>query len=567
MAVVEVPGGVDDLISSLEALQAEMRREHMARAAELARVHPSHRPGAANLIDYLVLRRHDIRPIQLALADLGLSSLGRAEEHVLVSVERVLAMLYLVAGRCDLRRTEAATGFGAGRRAVEAHADALLGPNRPGRSTRILVTMPTEAADDASLVRALIEQGMGSARINCAHDDPARWERMIGNIRRAAEEFGCECPVLMDLPGAKLRTGPIEPGPRVLRLRPHRDALGRPLRPAVAHLVGLEADVAAGSQGSFTPARAIPVDRTWMAGLHVGDEIRLRDARHARRKLRVVQVEPESAAVEVWDTTYLVSGADLCDARGRRTMVGPLPAQEQALELHVGDIVTMTADMAPAAVDPDGKRFRIGCSLAAAFGALDVGQRVLFDDGKIGGAVIAVRRDEVDVQVTEAGPSGTKLRADKGVNLPDSRLDIPSFDSEDEKLLRFIADHADLVGLSFVQHVEDVRFVQDRLSDHPRSPGLVLKVETARGFTALPELLLAAMESEGVGVMVARGDLAVECGFERLAELQEEILWLCDAAHVPVIWATQVLDQMARSGQPSRAEVSDAVMGGRSECV
>jgi pyruvate kinase len=67
--------------------------------------------------------------------------------------------------------------------------------------------------------------------------------------------------------------------------------------------------------------------------------------------------------------------------------------------------------------------------------------------------------------------------------------------------------------------------------------------------------------------MVARGDLAIECGFERLAEVQEEMLWLCDAAHVPVIWATQVLDQMARTGQPSRAEISDAAMAGRAECV
>jgi pyruvate kinase len=75
------------------------------------------------------------------------------------------------------------------------------------------------------------------------------------------------------------------------------------------------------------------------------------------------------------------------------------------------------------------------------------------------------------------------------------------------------------------------------------------------------------MASERIGVMVARGDLAVECGFERLAEVQEEMLWLCDAAHIPVIWATQVLDQMARTGQPSRAEISDAAMAGRAECV
>lgn len=67
--------------------------------------------------------------------------------------------------------------------------------------------------------------------------------------------------------------------------------------------------------------------------------------------------------------------------------------------------------------------------------------------------------------------------------------------------------------------------------------------------------------------MIARGDLAVECGFERLAEVQEEILWLCEAAHVRVIWATQVLETLAKEGMPSRAEVTDAAMAHRAECV
>jgi pyruvate kinase len=86
-------------------------------------------------------------------------------------------------------------------------------------------------------------------------------------------------------------------------------------------------------------------------------------------------------------------------------------------------------------------------------------------------------------------------------------------------------------------------------------------------FENLPELLLTAMRSEVVGVMIARGDLAVEVGFERLAEVQEEIMWACEAAHIPVIWATQVLDSLARTGQASRAEVTDAAMAVRAECV
>ena len=67
--------------------------------------------------------------------------------------------------------------------------------------------------------------------------------------------------------------------------------------------------------------------------------------------------------------------------------------------------------------------------------------------------------------------------------------------------------------------------------------------------------------------MIARGDLAVEIGFERISEVQEEILWLCEAAHIPVIWATQVLDNLAKTGIPTRSEISDAAHGAQAECV
>jgi pyruvate kinase len=122
--------------------------------------------------------------------------------------------------------------------------------------------------------------------------------------------------------------------------------------------------------------------------------------------------------------------------------------------------------------------------------------------------------------------------------------------------------------LSFANAVEDIELLQehlDRLGGRP--PAIVLKIETRRAFENLPAMLLAAMRSACCGVMIARGDLAVECGFERLAEVQEEILWLCEAAHVPVIWATQVLENLAKEGLPSRAEITDVAMGQRAECV
>jgi pyruvate kinase len=140
--------------------------------------------------------------------------------------------------------------------------------------------------------------------------------------------------------------------------------------------------------------------------------------------------------------------------------------------------------------------------------------------------------------------------------------------AEDIAQLPFIARHADLVGYSFVRTPTDIERLQDELARvHGNHLGIVLKIETRKAFERLPELILTAMNSPSIGVMIARGDLAVECGYERTGELQEEIMWIAEAAHVPVIWATQVLETLAKKGHPSRAEITDAAMAERAECV
>ena len=163
---------------------------------------------------------------------------------------------------------------------------------------------------------------------------------------------------------------------------------------------------------------------------------------------------------------------------------------------------------------------------------------------------------------------GEKLQEDKGINLPDSSLRLPALTQEDIALLPFIVSHADVVGYSFVRDPADVHLLQEELAKiGGERLGIILKIETRQAFEKLPELILASMRSQRLGVMIARGDLAVECGYERTGELQEEIMWIAEAAHVPVIWATQVLENLAKKGQPSRAEISDAAMAERAECV
>jgi len=194
--------------------------------------------------------------------------------------------------------------------------------------------------------------------------------------------------------------------------------------------------------------------------------------------------------------------------------------------------------------------------------------RIWFDDGRIGGVVRRGGAKRVEVEITEARDGGERLAADKGINLPDTRLNLPALTAKDLDDLAVVARHADIVGLSFAQSADDVRQLRQRLTElSAPQVGLMLKIETQRGFEHLPEMLLAAMGGPAAGVMIARGDLAVECGYERMAEVQEEILWACEAAHMPVVWATQVLETLAKTGLPSRAEITDAAMGGRAECV
>jgi pyruvate kinase len=199
---------------------------------------------------------------------------------------------------------------------------------------------------------------------------------------------------------------------------------------------------------------------------------------------------------------------------------------------------------------------------------LEVGNQIWFEDGKIGGVVEDLFKEYAIVRITTAKIKGPKLREEKGINLPDTQLQLPSLTEEDLNNLPFIAKHADIVGYSFVRTSEDVKQLMDALSKLNRMDiGMVLKIENKESFNNLPDLLLTAMKWSNIGVMIARGDLAVELGIERISEVQEQILWVCEAAHVPVIWATQILENLAQTGLATRAEITDASMSVRAECV
>ncbi|HBZ71143.1 MAG TPA: pyruvate kinase [Deltaproteobacteria bacterium] len=573
MAITHTNRTIDQLIHDLRELRESALALERDLGRELAEIPPDHQPSARNLIHYLAVRQHDVREIQDDLAKLGLSSLGRLEPHTLACVDSVLTAL---ARLCDPPLPvdlvpAPPVDFRTGTRLLAEHTEALLGPAPKGRSVRVMVTMSSEAADDPALVRDLVAAGMDVMRINCAHDDAKAWRRMVDHLRRAEREVGRPCRVECDLAGPKLRTGPVEPGPGVLHVWPLRDDAGQILAPGRVWI-----------QDTATPSSAsgpvLPLDGALLRRLEHGDELRFNDVRGRPRSLAVLRMADGRYCAEADRNIYVGSQTRVNLYRSGAFVsagtVGEVPPVSQALRLAVGDALLLTSDVQmgqPAATNDVGVVLRpamIGCTLPEVFADVRPKERVFFDDGKLGGIVREVSPEGLRIEITHARSGKGKLRSDRGINFPDTEMHLSALTQKDREDLDFVVAHADMVGLSFLRKPEDVDELLAALKErHGGHLGVVLKIETRRAFEELPRFLLQALRSPRIGVMVARGDLGVEMGFSRLAEVQEEMLWLCEAAHVPVIWATQVLESLAKKGMPSRAEVTDAAMSGRAECV
>lgn len=161
-------------------MRSEMVRIEKFFERKSRQVHENHKESARNFLHYLTLRQRDIRSLQQTLARYGLSSLGRSESHVLNSLDAVLKILHLLAGRkLPVVAGEPGDDLSVGRNTLEKNTLDLLGRKAAKRDVRIMVTMPSEAASNYDLVRDLLEAGMDCMRINCAHDDEATWAGMV----------------------------------------------------------------------------------------------------------------------------------------------------------------------------------------------------------------------------------------------------------------------------------------------------------------------------------------------------------------------------------------------------
>jgi pyruvate kinase len=234
---------------------------------------------------------------------------------------------------------------------------------------------------------------------------------------------------------------------------------------------------------------------------------------------------------------------------------------KEKLEVKEGQTIVLTDEENMR----DGKG-EIGCTIPGIAAQLNAGETVLFDDGLIEARVEKAEANRVKLLVVRVSSKKPFIRNEKGINFPESALLLPALTEYDIQCLSFINKYADMVGYSFVRNAKDIIQLQEVIGKNNKL-AIVIKIETPEAVKNLPELLFCVMQREHTGVMIARGDLAVEIGFERMSEIQEEILWICEAAHIPVIWATQVLENLNKSGLATRSEVTDAAYAAMADCV
>lgn len=569
------------VLEAIEELLDELDSQTLHWYPEIRATAPTHFVGARNLVHYTTLRTSDRRGLQGNLESLGATRLSTAEPAVKARLQAAHNVVSALDGRSpQFAEEDVSDAIVGADELLEQHTEALFGTEAlPGDSSYIMVTLPIEAAYDQELVARLVDSGMELARINCAHDGPEVWKRMIDNVRAAGKAAGRYIPISMDLAGPKIRTGRIAPGPAVVRVRVQRDDAGTVIQPCRLWMIPEDQELAEAPMAENTlgrPIVSVHVSREFFDALEVGETIRVEDARGKNRKLGVIKKDSEGALAEGQQNIYLQLGAELRTEKAK-TAVGAVPQVLQRLRPQTGDRIVLTS--ADVVCDPQaGGIPKISCTLPEAVRALEVGQQVLFDDGAIAAKVVEIREAE-DTESPE-GPEdtveaellvtrgGAKLAEYKGINLPDTELPLPSLTEEDEAALAFVAEHADMAAVSFIRTREDVAYVLEKFRELGADDlGLVLKIETIPAFENLTTILLEGMQHAKFGVMLARGDLAVEMGFARMAEVPGQVMAMVEAAHVPLIIGTQVLESMAKSGLPTRAEITDVAWALRAECI
>lgn len=261
----------------------------------------------------------------------------------------------------------------------------------------------------------------------------------------------------------------------------------------------------------------------------------------------------------------------LMDIAGPKIRTDWVFTTHKKAKVKVDDLIYLTKNYETLPLEQPEVKVTVGCSVPQIFQSLTIGDKVLIDDGAVETEVSSIELDAALLRVKRVKGKSKHIKAEKGLNFPGVYFDIDILTEKDREDIEFACQHADVIGCSFIRTPEDIAAIQAELGrvlgDKANEMPLMAKIETVQAVNHLPEIIFTAASNNPFSVMIARGDLAVETGYIRLAEIQQQIMWFCEAADVPVVWGTEVLANMIDTGIPSRAEVTDAAEGGRTECV
>lgn len=524
-----------------------------------------------NLLAYIALEKYNLKELSIRLKEHGLASIEDANAHVLYTMKKLLAYL----DRRELLDSSLSCPSPSESSSIlQSRANRILGNCPGGRRSRIMVTLDAKMIYNPSLMEELLEKGMDIARINCAHGDPKIWEELIFTLRKTEEKLkanaklkGSPCKIYMDLAGPKIRIGSFTQQEKVLTIKAPVDPYGKAIGPIEGYLDSRAAETRIDDDSfTFAVKESSPVDL-----LRIGDECTFLDLNNQKRILRVTGRVSETCVKVQLDYTAFIGGTTVFIHEKGTFPIRSLKQGPVEIQLSKGDYLRLYLDgerLGHAA--SESGHAGVPVTLKKAFQNVHPRDRIFIDDGKIGGIVHRIEKDYIDIKILSPADKYVKVREGKGVNLPDSllSLNIPALTDKDLSDLPFIVRHSDMVGISFVHSPNDLKMLKSHLELMSASHlPVIVKIETKDAIHHLGRILLEGLNFKGFGVMIARGDLAIEVGYEQLASAQNQIFNLCSAAHIPVIWATGVLDNLTKKGNPTRAEITDADFAAYAEAV
>jgi len=562
--------------------EIEKLREEVVHLHEPLDAHHPRYKSILNLKQYLILRSKDRTELQEKLFLLSLSSLGRSYAHVGGSIETLYQQLYttLYCGKIPSLEPQMEEKYLSIEEAIalaSLNTYNLFGGKVSSKlseqTTAIMVTLPSNAADEGGkLIHELANAGVNAFRINTAHDDAPVWRAMADVIVQvnATRNEANKIKIFVDLAGPKIRTGSIRKVEIPVTVGSNKTTK--------------ELYIFASSDMKTLPEQTDPltlktepahivVEKKFYKKLKKNATVKVKDGKKKKATITILELHNDYARASIDKKVHLDKSIKLYTDEAESAILN-IEMQPEPIRLFQGDILNITEEdvLGHAAIrDKDMNVIEpalISSSFSGVFEHVKVGDRIFIDDGKIGLEVIGKKEKLLTCRVTRAKVKGILLKEGKGINFPDTIIKTAALTQADKTNALAVMDFADALSISFCQNAEDVRDLQKLLKEHSREDiAIVTKIETKAGVVNMPEILVALLNWQKSGVMIARGDLAIEAGFENLAHMQEALLDICNAAHTPVIWATQVLESLMKYDLPSRAEITDAAMAGRAECV